>query len=122
MVTSTSQKDWTESALPCVSGAVGDLPQVISDYNLTQLSLQPSIGENILDLELVSIGLSNSTAYQLPPLGRSHHKVQALVSTLIFRHQPSLAQIAQFTTKLKAIVTATFAWANRLARYYALRS
>ena len=75
-------KDWSAPFLACHSGAVDELSNFTLDFDLSQLNLCPSRGNNVLDLVLVSQLLSSSVVHQMPPFSNCDHKVQVISTNL----------------------------------------
>ena len=90
-------RDWSQPISHSLSGAANYLVKFMLDFDLTQLQLDPTRGDNILDLVLVTPALTPSEIYQLEPIANSDHKVQVIETTMHF-HEPAAEKSTSSTT------------------------
>ena len=76
-------RDWSVPVLPNHDGAARLLGDFTLDDNLSQLVLQPTRGDHVLDLALVTDNLASTVVLMAQPVAGSDHFTQVIFLPLI---------------------------------------
>ena len=96
-------RDWSVPILPDHDGAAGLLGDFILDNDLSQLVLQPTRGDHILDLALVTDNLASSVVQMAPPVAGSDHTAQVIFLPMISRRLKQRTRASVMKTDYEAM-------------------
>ena len=74
--------DWLQSSISAVPSANNNMKSFMREYDLLQIVTEPTRGNNLLDVAIVSFRLHKTIADVLPPVASADHKAQKLIIPL----------------------------------------